>query len=72
VLFRSVLPKGALKDGLRKAPSHLNLPELPMFSIIAVLDDKTVNDARDVFVSYLEIELGHLGKGFGNVISVLQ
>ncbi len=56
----SILPMGALKDGLRKAPSHLDLPELPMYSIALITDDKKENDARDVFISYLEAELNNL------------
>lgn len=56
----SVLPKGALKDGLKKAPSHLNLPELPMSSIVLITDEEKENDAKDVFISYLEAELNNL------------
>lgn len=56
----SILPKGALKEGLKKAPSHLALPELPMYSIVVVSDEQKENDARDVFISYLEIELNNL------------
>ncbi len=53
----SILPKGALKDGLKKAPPHLGLPELPMYSITLVTDTQKANDARDVFISYLEAEV---------------
>ena len=53
----SILPLGALKEGLRKAPSHLDLPALPMYSIVLITDEHTANDARDVFVTYLEAEL---------------
>ena len=53
----SVLPKGALKEGLRKAPSHLQLPELPMYAIVLITEEQKANDARDVFISYLEAEL---------------
>lgn len=53
----SILPKGALKDGLKKAPPHLGLPELPMYSIALIADEQRENDARDVFISYLEAEL---------------
>lgn len=56
----SILPKGALKQGLRKAPSHLELPELPMYSIALITDEQKANDARDVFISYLEAELNNL------------
>ena len=56
----SILPKGALKEGLRKAPSHLELPELPMYSIVLITDEQKANDARDVFISYLESELNKL------------
>jgi DNA-binding transcriptional LysR family regulator len=56
----SILPKGALKEGLRKAPSHLGLPELPMYSIVLITDEQKANDARDVFISYLEAELNKL------------
>lgn len=56
----SILPKGALKEGLRKAPSHLELPELPMYSIALIIDEQKANDARDVFISYLEAELNNL------------
>jgi len=53
----SILPRGALKEGLRKAPSHLELPELPIYSIVLITDEQKANDARDVFISYLEAEL---------------
>lgn len=53
----SILPLGALKKGLRKASSHLNLPELPMCSLALITDEQRENDARDVFISYLEAEL---------------
>ena len=56
----SILPTGALKEGLRKAPSHLDLPELPMYSLALITDEKEKNDARDVFSAYLEAELNHL------------
>jgi DNA-binding transcriptional LysR family regulator len=53
----SVLPKGALRQGLRKAPSHLELPELPMYALALITDGQQENDARDVFIGYLEAEL---------------
>jgi len=56
----SILPKGALKQGIRKAPSQLDLPELPMYSIVLITDEQKANDARDVFISYLEAELNKL------------
>ena len=56
----SILPKGALKKGLRIAPSHLKLPELPMYSIVLITDEHKANDARDVFTGYLEAELSKL------------
>jgi DNA-binding transcriptional LysR family regulator len=56
----SILPAGALKKGLRKAPSHLELPELPMYSLALISDEQKENDARDVFISYLEAELNNL------------
>lgn len=56
----SILPMGALKEGLRKAPSHLDLPELPLYSIVLITDEQKTNDARDVFCSYLEAELNKL------------
>ncbi len=55
----SILPKGALKRGLKKAPSHLELPELPMYSLALITDEQRENDARDVFISYLEAELNN-------------
>jgi DNA-binding transcriptional LysR family regulator len=55
-----ILPMDALKEGLRKAPSHLGLPELPMYSIVLVTDEQKVNDAGDVFIDYLEAELNKL------------
>jgi len=57
----SILPAGALKDGLRKAPSHLELPELPMYALALITDEKKENDARDVFIGYLEAELNNPG-----------
>ena len=56
----SILPMGAVKKGLRKAPSHLKLPELPMYSIVLITDEQKANDARDVFIGYLEAELDKL------------
>jgi len=56
----SILPQGALKEGLRKAPSHLQLPELPMYSIVLIKNEEKSSDARDVFISYLEAELNNL------------
>lgn len=56
----SIVPKGALKEGLKKAPSHWGLPELPMYSIALIQDEQRENDARDVFISYLEAELDTL------------
>ena len=56
----SILPVGALKKGLKKAPTHLGLPELPMYSIAIIADEQQENQARDVFTSYLESALSHL------------
>lgn len=56
----SILPQGALKEGLKRAPVHLNLPELPMYSIGLIIDEQKENDARDVFISYLEAEISTL------------
>jgi DNA-binding transcriptional LysR family regulator len=53
----SILPRGALRAGLKKAPSYLELPELPMYSLALITDEQTENDARDVFIRYLEAEL---------------
>ncbi|WDP91830.1 MAG: LysR family transcriptional regulator [Desulfobacter sp.] len=53
----SILPQGALKEGLKKAPAQLNLPELPMYAIALITDETQPNDARDVFISYLEAEI---------------
>ncbi len=57
----SILPKGAMNEKLKKAPAHLKLPELPMYSIVLITDEEAKNDAKDVFVSYLEAELDSLG-----------
>ncbi len=53
----SILPMGALKEGLRKVPSRMELPELPKYSIALYSDKRKENEARDVFVNYLEAEL---------------
>ena len=53
----SILPVGALKDGVKKAPSRMELPELPMYAIALFTDEQVANDARDVFSSYREAEL---------------
>lgn len=37
-----------------------NLPELPMYSIALITDEQKENDARDVFISYLEAALDNL------------
>lgn len=56
----SILPSGALKKGLRKAPAKLQLPELPMYSLVVIFDEDKDNDVRDVFISYLESELDNI------------
>lgn len=56
----SILPQGAIKEGVKKAPVSLELPELPMYSIVLITDEQKQNDARDVFVSYLEAKLTNL------------
>lgn len=56
----SVLPQGAVTAGLKRAPSQLGLPELPMYTISLITDEERENEARDVFVSYLEAELNNL------------
>jgi DNA-binding transcriptional LysR family regulator len=53
----SILPMGALKEGIKRVPSHLELPELPMYSIALIMDEEKENDARDFFISYLETKL---------------
>lgn len=53
----SILPLGALKEGIKKAPASMGLPELPMYTIALVTDEQEKNEARDVFISYLEAEL---------------
>ena len=56
----SVLPQGALTEGLQKAPSHLELPDLPLYALVLIIDEQTENEARDMFTSYLEAELNRL------------
>ncbi len=56
----SILPKGAVRKGLRKAPAHLGLPKLPMYSLALFIDENRPDEARDLFVSYLEAELEDL------------
>lgn len=56
----SVLPRSALRKGLRRAPAHLELPELPMFSLALIVNEERDDEARDVFISYLEAELEDL------------
>lgn len=53
----SILPKGALRKGLRTAPALLKLPALPMYSLALIVDAGRDDDARDVFISCLEAEL---------------
>jgi len=55
----SILPLGALKEGVKKAPTQLELPELPMYSIALITDEQKKNDARDFFIRYLEAELNN-------------
>jgi DNA-binding transcriptional LysR family regulator len=55
----SILPKGAIKEGLIKAPSNLELPELPMYSLALITDKQTENIASVIFISYLEAELNN-------------
>ena len=56
----SILPQGALKEGIKKAPSHLGLPELPIHPIVIITEEQKENDARDVFISYLEAEINEI------------
>jgi DNA-binding transcriptional LysR family regulator len=56
----SVLPAGAVREGLKKVPSSLGLPELPNYSIVLITDEEKPNDAKDVFISYLEAEIDKL------------
>jgi hypothetical protein len=56
----SILPTGALNNSLRKAPIHLKLPELPIYSLALIADDTKTNSSRDAFIRYLEIELEKL------------
>lgn len=56
----SILPKGALRKGLRKAPAHFELPDLPIYSLALIQDEERDDEARDVFVGYLEAELDDL------------
>ena len=44
----SILPKGALRKGLR------------MYSLARIVDEAREDDARDVFIGYLEAEPGDL------------
>jgi DNA-binding transcriptional LysR family regulator len=55
----SVLPMGALKEGMKKAPSQLELPELPMYAMALFIDEQKKDDVRDVFITYLEAELNN-------------
>lgn len=56
----SILPRGAVTAGLRKAPSQWGLPELPMYSLALFTEENKPNDARDFFTYYLEAELNNL------------
>lgn len=56
----SILPKGAMNGGLKKAPGYLGLPELPPYSIVLIADEEKENSARDYFISYLETEVSNL------------
>jgi hypothetical protein len=38
---------------------NLQLPALPMYSLALITDEQKENDARDVFISYLEAELSN-------------
>ena len=56
----TILPQGAITKGVRKASSHWELPELPMYSLALFTDEQKENDARDVFIHYLEAGLKNL------------
>ncbi len=56
----SVLPKGALGPGIQVAPAKLNLPQLPIYSIVLITDESTESSAKDVFIRYLEAEMKNL------------
>jgi len=56
----AILPQGAVITGIKKVPPSLGLPELPMHTIVVIVDESKENDARDVFISYLEVEVNSL------------
>lgn len=56
VCFTARCAKGRVK----KAPAYLELTELPMYLIVLIKDEQKKNDVRDVFISYLEVELRNL------------
>ncbi len=56
----SILPKGALRPGLSIAPSRLELPGLPIYALALFTEVQEENEARDVFISYLEAELNNI------------
>lgn len=56
----SILPEGAVNEGIILAPPDLNLPELPTFPITIFLSDEKKSDAAEIFIGYLENEIAHL------------
>lgn len=53
----SILPEGAITDGIMLAPSDLNLPKLPKFPIAIFQRQQNKNDAADFFIRYFENEI---------------
>ena len=56
----SVLPEGAVNDGIISAPSALNLPDPPIYPIAIFGRKQKKNDVAEVFIRYLEEELAQL------------
>jgi len=58
----SIFAKAAVIESLRKAPSHWQLPELPMHPIVNISTEQKESDTREVFISYFEGELNNIWK----------
>ena len=53
----SVLPQGALREGIVPAPAAMELPELPPYTMALFTHDHQAKEAGEVFIRYLENQL---------------
>lgn len=52
--------KGRTEGGYKKAPAQMKLPEPSPYGTALTVDEQKENDAREVFISYLETATDNL------------